>query len=162
MRVKQVSLPDRTVELYAGKTKSGEGRRVKLTQNVFVLLQALIVGKGGDDYVFTRRDGREVRDFREAWGTLCIKAELPELLFHDLRRSAVRNMVRRGIPERVAMQISGHKTRAVFERYNIVSETDIAEAARRIEAGQFGHHLGIMGGESAKSPTVPASQVFSN
>jgi len=75
-------------------------------------------------------------DFRARWETLTADAGCLGLLVHDLRRSAVRNTVRRGVPETVAMKISGHKTRAVFDRYNVTSETDLAEAAPKIEAGK--------------------------
>ncbi len=91
------------------------------------------------------RAGRPVGDFRKAWAA-CVEAGLyqvvgvnadgsekriPSRLFHDLRRSGARNMVRAGVRERVAMEISGLRTRSIFDRYNITSEDDLREAMQR-------------------------------
>jgi integrase len=75
------------------------------------------------------RAGEPVREFRKSWASACKKAGVRRL-FHDLRRSAVRNMVAAGVPQTVAMRISGHETPSMFQRYAIASETDLRTALR--------------------------------
>lgn len=89
-------------------------------------------GTGISKWIF-HREGFPVvyKSFFTAWDAARKAAGLPNALFHDLRRTAVRNMVRAGVPEAVAMKISGHRTRSIFDRYNIIDERDIAEGLER-------------------------------
>jgi hypothetical protein len=112
--------------------------------------------------------GKPVNGFRKVWDRVCTSAGVPGLLFHDLRRSGVRNLRRLGVQESVAMRISGHKTRAVFERYNIVDGADLAEAASKLDAKQnaaavevnqdFGHDLGTIAANCTKTATDAQTQ----
>jgi integrase len=83
--------------------------------------------------VFHRGDGSPVLDFRKAWSKACESAGLPNLLFHDLRRSAVTALVNSGVPQLVAMGISGHKTPSMFKRYNIKIESEQVRALEAVE-----------------------------
>jgi hypothetical protein len=132
------------------------------------LLSACCQGKKADDFVFTRGTCAQVVDPRKEWYDLCVRSGLGHwvpakrmngeefnsyqgLNLHDFRRSAIRNMTRRGVSETVAMRISGHKTISVFKRYNFVDERDLAEATQLIEAGR---QLDVSGAETdTKSDT---------
>jgi integrase len=138
---RQVDFTAGTVRLDPGTTKNGEARTFPFTADLRALLEAqrahtdAVQHQHGSiiPWVFHRR-GKRIRKFDKSWKTACKQAGCPGLLRHDFRRTAVRALVRNGIAERVAMTLTGHKTREVFERYNIVSEGDLADAARRIDA----------------------------
>ena len=138
MKVRNVDLLGGTVGI--DTSKNGDARKVALTKEANQLLAACIAGKEPDEALFTRTElsGKRVpvADFRGTWDTLTEAAGCAGLLFHDLRRSAVRNMVRAGVPETVCMRISGHKTRDIFDRYDISSERDLVDAAKKIELSQ--------------------------
>ena len=73
-----------------------------------------------------------VRRWRTAWRTACQAAEVPTRFLHDCRRTAARNLIRANIPERVAMLLTGHKSRAIFDRYNIIHEQELLDAGDQL------------------------------
>ena len=132
LRVKQVNLTDRTIQLLPGTTKNDKGRTVRMTGDVYERLSPCVKDKTLEDAVFTWENGDPVKDFRVAWDKMC-KAAKVNIDPHDFRRTAVRNLVRSGVSEKVAMRISGHVTRSVFDRYDIGSEDDLVDAANKLE-----------------------------
>lgn len=79
------------------------------------------------EHVF-HRDGRRITSYWWYWHQAVVAVGMPDKLFHDLRRITVRNWVRAGAPETTARMWSGHTTRGVFDRYNIVNDADMREA----------------------------------
>ncbi len=150
-----VDLENGIVTLRAGETKNGQARTVYLDDELrSIMKQQWELRKRQHKlmpYVFPNRGCTgSIVNFRKAWNEACRnigigygykvgidyvqewQGSLPAgPIFHDFRRTAVRNMVRSGIPESVAMMISGHKTRSVFDRYNIVSDADLRLAAQK-------------------------------
>jgi integrase len=128
-----VDLREKEIRLDPGTTKNDEPRTIPLFGELLELLVIERERDPGSERVFARA-GERIGSFYKAWKSAAKRAGLGGLLFHDLRRTGVRSLVRAGVPERVAMRISGHKTRDVFERYNITSKRDIEDAAKKLEA----------------------------
>jgi integrase len=145
---RQVDLEAGTLRLEPGTTKNDDGRLCYVTPE----LRALLVAQVERVRTLERQTGRiipflfphlqgkhrgdRLQDFRKAWSHACAAAGVRGMLRHDFRRTAVRNMVNAGVPERVAMKVTGHKTRAVFDRYHIVSPGDLQDVARRLATGE--------------------------
>jgi len=179
----QVDLMEGKITLSPEDTKNKESRIIYLEGELLEVIhfqRALRDSKFPDcPWVFFGETGERILDFRGAWDSACIEAGLceiltddhgqpvknkkgevirvPNKLFHDYRRTAIRNMIRAGIPERVAMMISGHKTRSVFDRYNIVNEDDLKKASQRVREYHLqrvkmenGHNLGTVQAQQAQ------------
>lgn len=125
------------LRLEPGTTKNNRGRHIPLVREVLIGLDQW--------WRFSRQRYPQCEwichyhgvrlqiILRKQWKKACLQVGLAGKLFHDLRRTGVRNLVRAGVPERVAMEISGHRTRSVFDRYNIVSEDDFLQAREKLD-----------------------------
>jgi len=133
LQVRQLDFTGRVIRLDFGTTKNDDGRIVRMTTEVAELLTACAAGKDDQDFVFTRDSNRRVLDFRTAWTNACERAGCSGLLFHDLRRTGARNLRRLGVSEGVIMKMGGWRTRTVFDRYNIIDDADLADAASRLD-----------------------------
>ncbi len=123
-----------TITLPGRITKNGTPRKLALVGTYREIIKRRLNARViGCDLIF-HRNGKPLGSFRKAWANACKKAGVASLLFHDLRRSAIRNMVRAGVERTVARTISGHKTEAIFSRYDITSEEDLKDAALKTEA----------------------------
>jgi integrase len=160
----QIDLSAGTLRINPGGSKTGEGRVVCLSHEVSMMLEEqlervrTLSGKLRRviPYLFPhlpngRLQGQRIRDFRKSWTSACKAAGLSGMLRHDLRRTVARNHIRHGVPEVVSRRIIGHRTRSVFDPYNIMSPADLQDAARKVGGG---HNLGYSAPPPLDSVTV--------
>jgi integrase len=135
LRWSQVDMLARRMSLAPTQTKTETQRVVYMTDDLYrVLSEARRRQQASfpDCLWVCALKGERVESIKKCWRTACKRVGLEGRLIHDFRRTAVRNMTKAGIPEKVAMAISGHRTRSVFDRYNIVHEGDLKEAAGKM------------------------------
>jgi integrase len=134
----QVDFEAGLIVLEMGTTKNDDARSVPILDGD--MLDLLAAAKKERDekwphspWVFNRV-GQRIADFRAAWDAACKRAGVPDLKFHDLRRTAVRNMRRAGVPQVIRMKIAGHKTDSMERRYNIVDGDDLRSARELMQS----------------------------
>ena len=130
----EVDLTGGVIRLSPQRSKTKTGRVLPISPPLRQVLDRRAARRlAGSARVF-HRDGVTVRAWRHALRDACVRAGVPKRMLHDCRRTTARNLIRAGVPERVAMLLTGHKTRAVFDRYNIVNEQELLNAGERLAA----------------------------
>ena len=134
LRWLQVDLEAKEIRIERSQAKSKKGRTIPIYGDMLEWLQWQSGRRvDGCDLVFNW-NGKPLGSHLKGWDKACLAAECPGLHFHDLRRSAIRNMERAGIPRHIAMQISGHRTEIVYRRYDIVVDADLKAAGEKLAA----------------------------
>lgn len=132
----EVDMAGRAIKLPQARSKSKRGRTLALVGELWEIVQRRGKERASEGmispYVF-HRNGRRIVSIDYAWNRACERAGVRGMVFHDLRRSAVRNLIRSGVSQAVAMRITGHQTISVFHRYDIVNEEDIRQAQERLQ-----------------------------
>lgn len=130
----RVHMEDGVIRLHPGTTKNRQGRTYPFRAHPRLrrLLERRLLERRGP-YVFSRDHGGPLVTFAMTWKSACEKAGLgPTVCFHDLKRSAVRNLERAGVPRSVAMALVGHKTESIYRRYAITNDRDLARGVRML------------------------------
>ena len=122
------------IRLSPARSKTLVGRMLPISQPIAEALARRRARRDPDSPLVFHRDGITVRRWRTAWRTACQAAGVPTRFLHDCRRTAARNLIRASVPERVAMLLTGHKSRAIFDRYNIIHEQELLDAGDQLVA----------------------------
>jgi len=128
----EVDLEGAVIRLDPGRSKTRTGRVLPISPPLARVLGRRQARRSADERRIFQRDGVSVRAWRRAWPDACRAAGLSHRLLHDCRRTAARNLIRAGVPERVAMLLTGHCTRCIFDRYNIVNEHELLTAGQQL------------------------------
>ena len=122
------------IRLSPARSKTLVGRVLPISQPIAEAIARRRARRDPTSPLVFHRDGIPVRRWRTAWRTACQAAGVPTRFLHDCRRTAARNLIRANVPERVAMLLTGHKSRAIFDRYNIIHEQELLDAGDQLVA----------------------------
>lgn len=141
----EVDLKHREIRLPGSRTKNGKPRTLPIEQQLHTMLSRrfkMRAERGASPHVFTYVNERRfkgqvlpIQDFRKVWERATKTAGVPDALIHDFRRTAARNLIRKGVSEAVSMKWTGHLTRSMLDRYNVTNAADMREAAKKMDAG---------------------------